>query len=93
MTVPEIQVRILAKEHVRYHWGWDWGPALNTSGPWKPVYLEIFEARISEFVVRQEVSEDLKSAVVKVTGSVEGGAKEVESKCIPPPRISSQARN
>ena len=64
----------------QYHWGWDWGPALNTSGPWKPVYLEIFEHRISQLLVRQEVSADLKSATVKITGSVEGGeaGKEVE---------------
>jgi beta-mannosidase len=64
----------------QYHWGWDWGPALNTSGPWKPVYLEIFEHRISELLVRQEVSADLKSATVKITGSVEAGeaGKEVE---------------
>jgi len=56
----------------QYHWGWDWGPALNTSGPWKPIYLEIFHARISSFLVRQEVSSDLESAVLKISGAVEG---------------------
>jgi beta-mannosidase len=61
----------------QYHWGWDWGPALNTSGPWKPIYLEAFESRISDFVVRQEVREDLKTAVVKITGSVEGETQKV----------------
>src|SRR4051812_36378167 len=40
----------------QYHWGWDWGPAVNTSGPWKEIWLETFEARISEFLVRQEVA-------------------------------------
>jgi beta-mannosidase len=68
----------------QYHWGWDWGPALNTSGPWKPVYLEVFQARISEFIVRREVAEDLKTAVVKITGSVEGGGKEVEIEVLSP---------
>lgn len=58
----------------QYHWGWDWGPALNTCGPWKPVYVEVYEGRVSEFVVRQEVSADLGSAVVRVWGLVEGGA-------------------
>jgi beta-mannosidase len=60
----------------QYHWGWDWGPAINTSGPWKHVWLESWsetEGRIREWVVRQEVSEDLKTAVVKIRGSVEGG--------------------
>jgi beta-mannosidase len=56
----------------QYHWGWDWGPAVNTSGPWREVWLEVFEERIAEFLVRQEVSKDLRHAVVKVTGIVEG---------------------
>ncbi|KAJ5805070.1 hypothetical protein N7474_010957 [Penicillium riverlandense] len=55
----------------QYHWGWDWGPAVNTSGPWKPIYLEIFETRIDELLIRQEVSADLKTAVLSVKGSVE----------------------
>ncbi|KAJ5604693.1 hypothetical protein N7510_009847 [Penicillium lagena] len=55
----------------QYHWGWDWGPAVNTSGPWKPIYLEIFETRIDELLIRQEVSADLKTAVLNVKGSVE----------------------
>ncbi|CZR61080.1 related to beta-mannosidase [Phialocephala subalpina] len=67
----------------QYHWGWDWGPAVNTSGPWKEVWVEVFKERIEEFLVRQEVSEDLASVVVKVTGKVEGrkeGAVVVEIK-------------
>ena len=32
-----------------YHYGWDWGPRLVTSGIWRPVYLEGWSgARISE---------------------------------------------
>jgi len=27
-----------------YHFGWDWGPELATSGIWKPVYLEAWES-------------------------------------------------
>jgi beta-mannosidase len=56
----------------QYHWGWDWGPALNTCGPWKPIYIELFNARIADFLVRQEVSPDLGAATIKVTGSVDG---------------------
>jgi beta-mannosidase len=64
----------------QYHWGWDWGPAINTSGPWKEIWLETFTGRISQFIVRQEVAEDLESAMVSVKGSVEGatGGKTVE---------------
>lgn len=64
----------------QYHWGWDWGPALNTSGPWKEVWVETWEedtGRIEEFIVRQEVSEDLQNAVVKITGVVDGKAEKV----------------
>lgn len=51
--------------------GWDWGPAVNTSGPWKPIYLELFEKRIDDILVRQEVVADLKTAVLSAKGSVE----------------------
>lgn len=40
----------------QYHWGWDWGPALNTSGPWKGIHVVVFEQRTTELLVRQEVS-------------------------------------
>ncbi|KAE9369805.1 glycoside hydrolase family 2 protein [Stipitochalara longipes BDJ] len=56
----------------QYHWGWDWGPAINTSGPWKDIWLEIFEQRIDDFIVRQEVAQDLKSAKIFVRGTVIG---------------------
>lgn len=68
----------------QYHWGWDWGPAVNTSGPWREVWVEVFEERIAEFLVRQEVSKDLRHAVVKVTGIVEGEGKKVEVSVIAP---------
>lgn len=29
-----------------YQFGWDWGPRLTTSGIWRPVYLEGYEARL-----------------------------------------------
>jgi beta-mannosidase len=67
----------------QYHWGWDWGPAVNTSGPWKEVWVEVFEERIMEFIVRQEVSRDLRHAVVKVSGIVEGERKVDVSVIVP----------
>ncbi|WP_445323191.1 beta-mannosidase [Phocaeicola sp. HCN-40430] len=52
-----------------YHYGWDWGPRLVTSGIWRPVYVEAWnDARISNVFIRQhEVNE--KKAVL--TGQVE----------------------
>lgn len=38
-----------------YHYGWDWGPRLVTSGIWRPVYLEGWNGiRISDVFYRQE---------------------------------------
>ncbi|CAJ0553188.1 Ff.00g117000.m01.CDS01 [Fusarium sp. VM40] len=55
----------------QYHWGWDWGPAVNTCGPWKPIYLEIFESRIDDLWVTQDVDDDLSSVVVTLRGKIE----------------------
>ncbi|KAI0082455.1 glycoside hydrolase family 2 protein [Panus rudis PR-1116 ss-1] len=55
--------------HVRkaqYNYGWDWGPVLMTTGPWKPIYLETYKTRISDVDIRIDVLEDL-SAKVKAT--------------------------
>ncbi|RDW66315.1 hypothetical protein BP6252_09950 [Coleophoma cylindrospora] len=59
----------------QYHWGWDWGPAVNTCGPWKEIWIEGYERRIEEFLVRQVVREDLASVDVIVKGKVEGEGK------------------
>jgi len=50
--------------HVRkaqYNYGWDWGPVLMTAGPWKPITLETYQARISDVDIRAKVSEDLSA--------------------------------
>ncbi|KAF5022177.1 hypothetical protein F66182_5764 [Fusarium sp. NRRL 66182] len=55
----------------QYHWGWDWGPAVNTCGPWKPIYLETYESRISHLWVTQDTAADLSSATLSFKGEVE----------------------
>ena len=38
-----------------YHYGWDWGPRLVTSGIWRPVYLEAWnDMRIEDVHFRQK---------------------------------------
>ena len=38
-----------------YHYGWDWGPRLVTSGIWRPVYIEAWDdARLSDVFIRQQ---------------------------------------
>ncbi|KFY13975.1 hypothetical protein V492_02937 [Pseudogymnoascus sp. VKM F-4246] len=55
----------------QYHWGWDWGPSVNPSGPWKPIYLETYKSRIERLMVTQEVKADLTSVLVTIKGNVE----------------------
>ena len=54
-----------------YHYGWDWGPRLVTSGIWRPVYLEAWDnLRIENIqIVQEQVSE--KSAKIKVVAEIQ----------------------
>jgi beta-mannosidase len=56
----------------QYHWGWDWGPILMTCGPWKPVSIETWTCQLSSRGVQYELSQNLKSAKVKVSVDWEG---------------------
>ncbi|CAL1701079.1 unnamed protein product [Somion occarium] len=52
--------------HVRkaqYNYGWDWGPVLMTVGPWKPIYLETYNARISDIDIRIDIPGNLTAHV------------------------------
>lgn len=52
-----------------YHFGWDWGPRLVTSGIWRPVYLRAWnEARVTDLQIFQhEVSKDKATFTAQVT--------------------------
>ncbi|MBN2773349.1 MAG: glycoside hydrolase family 2 protein, partial [Prolixibacteraceae bacterium] len=60
-----------------YHFGWDWGPRLVTSGIWRPVYLKAWdEARIENIqIVQNSVTEEkaTMSAVFEVD-AINGGS-------------------
>ncbi|KAM5350922.1 hypothetical protein ACJ41O_003645 [Fusarium nematophilum] len=45
----------------QYNWGWDWGPILMTAGPWRPVLLEQYVARIDDLWAQYEVSTKFKA--------------------------------
>ncbi|KAI0474112.1 family 2 glycosyl hydrolase [Xylariaceae sp. FL0804] len=62
----------LAVRKAQYHWGWDWGPTLLTCGPWRPIHLEVFEARIADLWCDIDVDPSLKTATVVVHAPVEG---------------------
>lgn len=54
----------------QYHFGWDWGPSLVTAGPWKPIYLETYEARLDDVKVEARLSDDLKTGTLHITPTV-----------------------
>ena len=58
--------------------GWDWGPALNTCGPWRPISLEVYEARIADLSFETAVDKGLAFADVDVTVEVEGSPDKIK---------------
>ena len=57
-----------------YHFGWDWGPRLVSSGLWRPVYLTVWDdARIENLQLKQNsVSE--KEAMLTAVFEIEANA-------------------
>ncbi|KAF2194519.1 glycoside hydrolase family 2 protein [Zopfia rhizophila CBS 207.26] len=62
----------LAVRKAQYHWGWDWGPVLNTCGPWRSVRLETYQSRISDLRIDYKLDDSLKSVSGTITAQVEG---------------------
>ncbi|KAK4498081.1 hypothetical protein PRZ48_010737 [Zasmidium cellare] len=64
----------LATRKAQYHYGWDWGPKLMTCGLWRPVYLELFQSRISDLSSQVTLSPNCQEASVQVVLEVDGKA-------------------
>ncbi len=48
-----------------YHYGWDWGPRLVTSGIWRPVILEAWDhAKIEDIHIRQQNVSAQKATII-----------------------------
>ncbi|VAW14804.1 Beta-mannosidase [hydrothermal vent metagenome] len=58
-----------------YHFGWDWGPRLVTSGIWRPVYLKAWDdAKIKDIqIVQNSVSKE--KATLTAVFEIEAGTK------------------
>jgi beta-mannosidase len=55
----------------QYQYGWDGGPSLVTCGPWKPIYIDIYNARISHVDCIPLLSPDLRHAVLEIRAKVD----------------------
>jgi len=69
----------LAVRKAQYHWGWDWGPILNTCGPWREMRLETYEARVEDLRVDYKLDESLKSVQGTISATVEGASAKTVS--------------
>lgn len=66
-----------ARLHARkaqYHFGWDWGPELIVSGPWRAVRRHSWSARIADLHCRSEVDVAGRRATLQVSARPTGGA-------------------
>jgi beta-mannosidase len=57
--------RLYARK-AQYHFGWDWGPVLLTSGPWRPVRRHGWDVRIDEIDCRQQVDVSAARATLQL---------------------------
>ncbi|KAH7406878.1 glycoside hydrolase superfamily [Phaeosphaeria sp. MPI-PUGE-AT-0046c] len=62
----------LAVRKAQYHWGWDWGPILNTCGPWREVRLETYQTRIQDLRVDYKLNDSLKIVQGTISARIEG---------------------
>ncbi|RTL44324.1 MAG: glycoside hydrolase family 2 protein [Burkholderiales bacterium] len=64
-----------ARLHARkaqYHFGWDWGPELLVSGPWRAVRRHAWTARVSDLACRTQVDVAARRATLQVSARVLG---------------------
>ncbi|MGN8036649.1 beta-mannosidase [Chitinophaga sp. 22321] len=66
----DIPLSIYARK-APYHYGWDWGPRLVTSGIWRPVYLHSWNRAIIRDVYWQQLKLDSVEAVMQADVTVE----------------------
>ncbi|KAI0401166.1 family 2 glycosyl hydrolase [Xylaria palmicola] len=72
--VRQTEVSRVPVRKAQYHWGWDWGPILITAGPWKPVYIEQYVAKVEDVWAECEVSTDLKTCSGRIIARVSDAA-------------------
>jgi beta-mannosidase len=56
-----------------YHYGWDWGPRLVTSGIWRPVFLEAWDEAIIEDLFFEQTSVSETLARIRTCFTIQAG--------------------
>ena len=78
-----------------YHYGWDWGPRLVTSGIWRPITLLSWDDfRISELLLSQQLNGDVAAvmAQIEIESSIENANAILELQLDGEPLSSSKLR-
>lgn len=55
---------------------WDWGPILNTCGPWREVRLETYQTRIEDLRVDYKLDDSLKTVQGTISARIEGSSAQ-----------------
>ncbi|KAL4805315.1 glycoside hydrolase superfamily [Aspergillus unguis] len=69
----------LSVRKAQYHWGWDWGPVLMTSGIWKEVRLEVYSARVSDLWTEVELARDRKKAHITALAEIDSSNSDYKA--------------
>ncbi|KAI1179535.1 glycoside hydrolase family 2 protein [Nemania sp. FL0916] len=76
--VRQTEVSRVPVRKAQYHWGWDWGPIMITAGPWKPIYVEQYVARVEDVWIQYEVSEDLQTCSGRILAKTFGSGQQLQ---------------
>lgn len=65
--VPDGKMVSVYTRKAGYHFGWDWGPRLVSSGLWRPVYLAVWDdARIANLQLKQNSVSEKEASLTAI---------------------------